>query len=986
MDRTTTTEGTLARLGFGDPHRAAETLDAWFAEHGDGCGALVDQVIASADPDLTLNGLTRLDAARPDLLAALVAEPEWGERVCRVLGASVALNQHLGAHPADVDVLRGPIERRAVTGLRAAVLCPIGADPGDEQPVAQPQRSDELRLAYRREVLRIAARDLTSTDPLAELPSVAGELADLADATVEAALALAREQVPGWQKARLGIVALGKTGGQELNYVSDVDVLYVAEPALDESGEPVCSTAEAIAVAAKLVGALTRECSAHTAAGTIWQLDAALRPEGKAGPLVRSLASHQAYYEKWAKNWEFQAMLKARAMAGDRALAAEFVAMVAPKVWRVAENDQFVSETQAMRRRVISLLPAREADREIKLGAGGLRDVEFSVQLIQLVHGRADDRVRQAGTLAALAKLIEYGYVGRSDGSDLDAAYRLMRLLEHRIQLEKMRRTHLMPDDELSLRRLARSTGMADVDELLTRWRDATRRVLKLHQRLFYSPLLEAVARIPSEAVRLTSYGAEVRLRALGYADPKAALRHIEALSQGLSRQAEIQRQLLPAMLGWFTAGPNPDHALLAFRQVSEAMGRTHWYLRALRDGDAMAERLARILSSSRYTVDLMMRAPQSVGMLGDASSLEPRDRGEILAEMRASAKRHDDVSVAVEHIRAVRRRELLRVAMADILGLIDLTTVGVGLSELISATIDATLEVVRRRFEWSPRMAVIALGRWGGGELAYASDADAMFVVEDSDRPDAMKIATQITSDLRAVLAKAGPDPSLDIDIDLRPEGKNGPMVRSLSSFRAYYERWSSTWEAQALVRAAHGAGDPELSAELLESIDVLRYPADGLTRQQVLEIRKLKARMEVERIPRGSDPLRNTKLGPGGLSDVEWVVQLLQLANAHEVPGLRTTSTLTALAAVEQADLVTLDDARALRDAWLLAGRLRNAILLLRGRASDTIPSDPREAGAVAQLLGYDKGEASILFDEYRRRTRHARQVMDHVFWGLD
>jgi glutamate-ammonia-ligase adenylyltransferase len=503
---------------------------------------------------------------------------------------------------------------------------------------------------------------------------------------------------------------------------------------------------------------------------------------------------------------------------------------------------------------------------------------------------------------------------------------------------------------------------------------------------LFYSPLLEAVARIPSEAVRLTSYGAEVRLRALGYADPKAALRHIEALSQGLSRQAEIQRQLLPAMLGWFTAGPNPDHALLAFRQVSEAMGRTHWYLRALRDGDAMAERLARILSSSRYTVELMMRAPQSVGMLADASSLEPRDRGEILAEMRASAKRHDDVAVAVEHIRAVRRRELLRLAMADILGLIDLTTVGVGLSELVSATIDATLEVVRRRFEWSPRMAVIALGRWGGGELAYASDADAMFVVEDSEHPDAMKIATQITTELRSVLAKAGPDPSVDIDIDLRPEGKNGPMVRSLSSFRAYYERWSSTWEAQALVRAAHGAGDPELSAELLESIDVLRYPADGLTRQQVLEIRKLKARMEVERIPRGSDPLRNTKLGPGGLSDVEWVVQLLQLSNAHEVPGLRTTSTLTALAAAERADLVTPDDADALRDAWLLAGRLRNAILLLRGRASDTIPSDPREAGAVAQLLGYDKGEASILLDEYRRRTRHARQVMDHIFWGLD
>ncbi len=986
MTRISTAEGNLARLGFGDPHRAAALLDDWYDDLADSCDHLITEILDSADPDLAISGLERLVGERPGLLAELGADGAWSRRLIGILGASVALNQHLGVHPLDADVLRGPIGRRDAADLRRTLLAAVGADPDAASPVADPARTDDLRLVYRREVLRIAARDLTAEDALDELPEVAGELADLADATVETALALARGEVPGWECARLGIVALGKTGGQELNYVSDVDVLYVAEAALDGAGEPVCETGRAVTIATKLVGALTRICSAHTAAGTIWQIDAALRPEGKAGPLVRTLASHAVYYEKWAKNWEFQAMLKARPMAGDLALAQDFVDLVTPMVWRVAENDQFVSETQAMRRRVIALLPAREADREIKLGAGGLRDVEFSVQLIQLVHGRADDRVRQRGTLPALAKLIEFGYVGRSDGKDLDAAYRLMRLLEHRIQLEKMRRTHLMPTDELNLRRLARSVGLGGADELRGRWREATRRVLGLHQRLFYSPLLEAVARIPSEAVRLTSYGAEVRLRALGYADPKAALRHIEALSQGLSRQAEIQRQLLPAMLGWFTAGPNPDHALLAFRQVSEAMGRTHWYLGTLRDGGAMAERLARILSSSRYTVDLMMRAPQSVGMLMDNESLRPRDRGEILAEMRASARRHDALEVAVQHIRAVRRRELLRIAMADLLGLIDLATVGVGLSELFSATIDAALEVVRRRFEWSPRLAVIALGRWGGGELSYASDADAIFVVEDSDRPDATKVATQVVSELRAVLSKAGPDPALDIDVDLRPEGKGGPMVRSLASSIAYYERWSSIWEAQALQRAAHGAGDMELSTALLRSIDLVRYPAGGLARQQVHEIRKLKARMEVERIPRGSDPLRNTKLGPGGLSDVEWAVQLLQLQHAGELPALRSTSTLTALAAAEEADLVSAEDAGALRDAWTMASGIRNAIMLLRGRASDTIPNDPREASAVAQLLGYDKGESSMFLDEYRRRARRARLVMDHIFWGLE
>jgi glutamate-ammonia-ligase adenylyltransferase len=298
MDRTTTTEGTLARLGFGDPHRAAVTLDEWFAAAGDSCGDLVDLVLASPDPDLALSGLARLFGARPELLPALVAEPEWAQRVCQVLGASVALNQQLGARPDDLDVLRGELDRHDAGTLRTAMLLSVGADPASDTPVAEPGRSDALRLAYRREVVRIAGRDLASSDPLAELPQIAGELADLADATVEAALAVARDEVPGWPKVRLGIVALGKTGGQELNYVSDVDVLYVGEPALDEAGEPACSSGEAITVATKLVGALTRVCSAYTAAGTIWELDAALRPEGKAGPLVRTLASHLTYYQK----------------------------------------------------------------------------------------------------------------------------------------------------------------------------------------------------------------------------------------------------------------------------------------------------------------------------------------------------------------------------------------------------------------------------------------------------------------------------------------------------------------------------------------------------------------------------------------------------------------------------------------------------------------------------------------------------------------
>ena len=984
MTRIDSQSARLARLGFADAAAVATMVEGWQELAAPGQVDLaLGELQRTADPDLALAGFDQLTRARPGLFGELAENPAFARRLIAVLGASVALNQHLGTHPDDVNALTGSVERRPAADLRAELLTAVGADPGAESPSAEKGRSDDLRRAYRRALLRIAGRDLTAADPLGELPEVAGELADLADATVETALALARGEVPGWEKCRLGIIALGKTGAGELNYVSDVDVLYLAEPALDADGEPVCTAQDAVSVATRLASALTRVCSAHTAAGTIWQIDAALRPEGKAGPLVRTLASHRAYYEKWAKNWEFQAMLKARPMAGDLALAGEFVDMVWPMVWRVADNDQFVGEVQAMRRRVISLLPAKEASTEIKLGAGGLRDVEFSVQLLQLVHGRSDERLRLRGTFEALAALVDYGYVGRGDGYDLGTAYRLQRLLEHRVQLYRLRRTHLMPEDEKSQRWLARAIGLPEPRELMHLWRSTARRVLTLHQRLFYSPLLETVARIPSAEVRLTPEAAETRLRALGYGDPRAALRHIEALSHGMTRQAEIQRQLLPAMLTWFTAGPNPDHGLLAFRQVSEALGSTPWYLRALRDGDAMAEHLARILASSRYAVDLLLRAPQNAALLGDTDGLRPRPAEEVLAEMRTALRRHDSPEGAIAAVRASRRSELLRLAMADLLGQLDIPALGRALSDLAGATLDAALEVAARGVRVPP-IAVIAMGRWGGGELSYASDADAMFVVADSDDPDATGNAVTVVSRLRAMLAKPGPDPALEVDIDLRPEGKGGAMVRSLASYRAYYERWSSTWEAQALLRADVGAGDRALGAELLSAIAPLRYPSGGLSHQQVHEIRKLKARMEAERLPRGGDPGRHVKLGPGGLSDVEWVVQLLQLHHAAGDRRLRTTGTLEALEATVAAGLLDEPDATALRDAWLLASRIRNAITLLRGRPGDSLPTDVRELAAVAQVLGYAKGESSLLVEDYRKRTRLARQVMDRVFWG--
>ncbi|MGA4508234.1 bifunctional [glutamine synthetase] adenylyltransferase/[glutamine synthetase]-adenylyl-L-tyrosine phosphorylase [Propionibacteriaceae bacterium G1746] len=979
MSENSASRGDLVRRGFMHPAAASAHLallaEAGLGEPWDDPSTWVEASAGAADPDHALEVVAALAGTARERLRELLDTPGAAARLVAVAGASQPLGQHLIRHPEDLALLATPYRRRHRDELVAEVLDSIGAN-APAGPV--PQAPDELRLANKRALVRIAAHDLTAREPDRALDTVMAELSDLADAIMTGAFAIACSQVPDHARTRLAVIAMGKCGARELNYISDIDVIFMAEPADGDT-----TPEQAVAIATKLAAAMMRACSAHTPTGTIWQVDAALRPEGNAGQLVRTTAGMKAYYERWASNWEFQALLKARPMAGDLALGQQFVDLVAPMVWQVSERDGFMAQTQAMRKRVVDHIPPKQAAREIKLGVGGLRDTEFTVQMLQLVHGKADDRLHLRGTIESLHALKDATYVGRADATEMEQAYRFQRLLEHRVQLHKLRRTHLMPDDPDGLRILARGVGLRTGEEVHDKWRASARAVQRLHQRVFYSPLLETVAQIPTADVKLTPEAAEARLKALGFADPQAAMRHIQALTTGVTRASDIQRQLMPAMLGWFAEAPNPDAGLLAFRQISEALKSSPWYLRALRDEGQMASTLAHILSSSRYAVDLLKRNPESVEMLAKPVELT-RDPERLHTAMHSVVSRHQQSQEAIDAVRAIRRRELFRVAVADLTNRADLTAVGHGLTDLASATICAALEVAHREVPDAPPVGVVSMGRWGGQETAYSSDCDAMFIIDDTDDPEAVHKATQVVTKVRKWLNAPGPDPALEIDTDLRPEGKDGAMVRTLGSYRAYYDRWSATWEAQALIRAGYGAGPVELVTALLTSIDPIRYPAEGLAKGQLTEIRKLKARMERERMPRGVDPKRHVKLGPGGLVDIEWTIQLLQLQHGARIPGLRTTSTLAALAAADEAELLTASQHEALREAWLLASRIRNANMLSRARASDAFPSDARERGNVAHLLGRQPGRIGKLLDDWMKASRRAEHVVNTVFWG--
>ena len=992
-----TVPGALTRLGFADPARALRLLDDPVLAplihdvervESDGTAQALAEV---ADPDQALLALVRLMEAagglpaedRGGLLAALARPGEARDRVFAVLGASTALADHLVAHPAHWAAAAAA--QPVAAPDRAATL--VAAVRGRPEAEA----TDALRVEYRRQLLGIAALDLTRPDQVAAMPEAGAALADLAEAALEAALVIATEAV-GPDRAgrcRLAVIGMGKTGGHELNYISDVDVIFVAEAA---EGVP---EEEALTVATDLATRLMRLCSASTAAGSLWQVDPALRPEGKNGPLVRTVSSHRSYYERWAKTWEFQALLKARPVAGDRDLGEDYLGVVRPMVWQAASRENFVDDVQAMRRRVEEHVPAAEADRQLKLGPGGLRDVEFSVQLLQLVHGRDDETLRSRTTLEALAALSAGGYVGRDDAAVLDAAYRLLRTLEHRIQLHRLRRTHLMPTAAADLRRLGRSMGLRrdPAAEVVREWQAQAREVRRLHERIFYRPLLSAVARLSPTEVRLTPAAARERLAALGYADPRGALSHLQALTDGLSRRAAIQRQLLPVMLGWFADEADPDAGLLAFRRISDELGSTHWYLRLLRDEGSAAENLAHTLARSRYAADLLEQAPECVQFLGDPGGLQPRARADLERRMRSAAGRKDDPAAAVLAARAIRRSELFRIAVADLTGSLGLAAVGTALTDLAGALLQVALEVAVAALETRTgapaltRVLVVGMGRLGGAEMGYGSDADVLFVHEPlpgADENTAQEQATEIVRELIALLGAAGPDPSLDVDAALRPEGKNGPLVRSLAAYARYYARWSLVWEAQALLRAAPIAGDPGLGERFLALVAPIRWPAGGLTPEQVREIRTLKARMEAERLPRGADRKTHFKLGHGGLADVEWCAQLIQLEHAHDHPGLRTTSTLEALAAAEDLGLLDPPSAAALVESWTLASAMRNAGTLFRSRSLGALPSDLRDAEGIARILGRPPRSGQELAEHYRRVARRARQAAEQVFYG--
>lgn len=974
--------GAFAKAGFQELTSARDRLAELVQTLGtDSDAPFLEGLAAAADPDAALGVLLRIADHVPDTLSGLDA-PSL-RRLCMLLGASPALGEFLLRHPSLIDGIASrdgelPSSGEARERMLEAITTPDGVAVGEAGWVA-------LRVKYRELLAGVAMYDLCAEDAADAFEAVAATLSLLADAAIEAALAVARATLIAGASSppvsrervdavRLAVIAMGKCGADELNVVSDVDVMFIVEG--DER------------LGMNLARETMRAIHDPSIEPALWQLDANLRPEGRQGALVRTMSSMMAYYERWAKTWEFQALIKARASAGDLELGEEFVERTRALVWASGKREDFVGSVQRMRERITEHIDTADPEYQLKLGPGGLRDVEFSVQLLQLVHGGRDERLQLRGTLPALRALVEGGYIARKDGEQLSADYRFLRVLEHRLQLRDLRRTALMPQDPEALRTLARATGFASTaDELVALWTNVKREVRKLHLKIFYAPLLSAVAALSDEEFVLGTDAARARLASIGFKDPEGAFRHLAALTGGTSRRARILRNLSPVLLQWLADGTDPDYGLLAFRRVSEANESTPWYLRLLRDGSYAAERLARVLANSRFAADLLESYPEGVAWLEKDARLAPPEAAALHAEMTSLVSRRPQLDQAGAALRGVHRREVLRLAMGRVCGVLDDREVAQGLDGAHSALLDGLLSAIRRNHaqltgQEAPEIALIGMGRYGGGELGFSSDIDIMAVTRGIASRETVPQALRVITELRSLVSD--PRFPVDLDFDLRPEGKSGPLVRTLESYRSYYERWSATWEAQALLRARFAAGSEQLARDFFAMADPIRYP-EKFSAEQLREVRRIKARVEGERLPQGADPSLHVKLGPGGISDVEWLVQLIQLEHAHAHESLRTVSTLDALQAAVSHGLIDADDAASLRETWLFASTARSAMRLWSGRVTDLLPRDWRDLAGIAGVLDLPRDKTSEIIERWLMLSRRSREVFEREFYGV-
>jgi glutamate-ammonia-ligase adenylyltransferase len=1000
----------MARLGFADPARALANLGSLTPTPREAdllfpvLPRLFSELASSPDPDMALNNLERLASVvdRSVLYATLSHHPQAGHLLATLGGSSQALSDTLRRHPTFLPWLLDPrAMRQWLKDELAAEL---------DQNLAVFSRAETrwnvLRRFKSRHFLRIGSRDLLGD---ADLTVTTEELSRLADVCLDAAWRLADEELrarygaprtPAGEDAGFAVLAMGKLGGEELNYSSDIDIIFVYSLDGETSGGPDgrLPNGEYFArVAQGIVSAL----ESVTEEGYAFRVDLRLRPEGKMGALVLSLDGYRSYYAERAELWERQALIKARPCAGDPRAGRAFLELVRPYVYRPGIDPEIVAQIALMKRGIDRQLRLRGQEAQnVKLGIGGIREIEFLAQALQLLYGGDDPWLRERNSLRAIYRLTERGYLTPALGRMLGRAYTFLRTVEHRLQILHEFQTHALPDDPTALGLLARRMGVRLEPSraqkvFLAEHRAVTRQVRRAFTAFFRTGTARETLR-----VRIPSLDA---LRATGFADPLRARQNLRLLLEGRplvpypEPMRRALRKIFPLLLDALWKSPDPDEALNQFERFVAATGPRVGYLEVLADSPDLVRNLVNLCARGELLTQLLLGQPELLTTLADPTAFTmPKHEAEFRRALCPALAPGLSVSERKERLRRLKQSLELEIVWRALLGLTTPERFSRELTALAEASVGAAwmlayaalAEECGHPYEpggrWIPAV-VIALGKLGGRELTTGSDLDLFVLYEADGRTDGKEpveahvFYDRVVDRFQSLLGEITTAGTVfPVDLRLRPGSSGSGFANSLTAFGRYYRDWADLWERQALTKARAVWGDPRLARAVLGAIRRAVYGADRPA-SELKEIHELRQRMEIE-LGKETPGRFHVKFGRGGLVDVEFVAQALQLCHGHGHPEIRRANTLAALGAIGKAGLLPPHEVEILSTHYRYFRKVSAALRFFGARPVDVIQTAGPIAERVARALGA-QGRREFLA-EYARRTGEVRKIYERMF----
>ncbi len=1030
----------LAGAGCRFPDRAAKNILALAPDAAARpyLEALLPELVTALrhipDADLALNNLERFSQAALDrrfLLGLFRDHPRVLHLALTIFGSSQFLSDILARHPQLFEWLLEPgIVRSAKSKdeIQAEVRQAVGS-------AATPERKwAALRRYKAQEILRIGLQDLLGRQTLA---GITEELSNLADAILDTAYGFCRAElarrhgVPQLheeggrvRECPFVILGLGKLGGRELNFSSDIDLIFLYEGEGETGGAPgegdrrtgIIGNQEFFR---KLGELLVKGLSEPSPEGHIYRVDLRLRPEGRAGAIASSLRTCEIYYETAGQTWERQALIKARSAAGDAALGGQFLRMVAPFVYRQFLDFGALGEIRAMKDRInLAVAQDGRARRNVKLGYGGIREIEFLVQGLQLLHGGKNSWVREANTLRALHRLAGQELLGDADYGTLANAYTFLRNLEHRLQIMHDRQTHTLPEDPRELLALARRMGFMPEDHA-----DSAAALLEAYERhtgavrALYDSFLSAAERSEGDAggagaadelalfftADLSPEQLRQRLGPVGFEDLDRALRNLLVIREGqpfVRQTAEDRRalgRLAPALIEALGRVPDPDLALTTFERFLAGIPARATFVGLLADTPGLLTLLMRLFGTSEFLSATLLRQPELTEALLAPEPVSRFGRAHVAAELARALDNPDSRSARLSALRRVKKAEELRIGLQDLLDQADVHATNLALSAVAEACLAAALQLAEtelaERFGRPdpPGVVVVGMGKLGGRELGYGSDLDLLFVYRaagETTGPERIshpeyfsKLADRVSKILSTITPEGA---AYRVDTRLRPGGQKGEVAQPLAAFEAHFDRLAEVWERQAYIKARPVAGDPEVGADFLARAHRFVYesPEDPDLAGRVLAMRH---RMEVERagaVGAGA----HVKVGSGGIVDIEFLVQYLQLRHGRSLPELRSPNTREALARLKAAGFIAAEEAAALEDAYRFLRRVENRLRIVADLSLSTLPSAPLKLERLAKRMGYrgrgDRSGREQFLEDFAAQTTRVRAIFNRIF----